>query len=303
MRGDRPFLGYLAGSLLVSLSWTDAASAQDPDKKLACIADAEAGQESRDVGKYALARAQFQRCLDPACPSVVRENCGRWYQQVVDSTPTIVPSATRPGQEDVNARVFADGVLVAGRLDGRPVPLDPGPHDLRFEGDRGEIVTVHLLLRAGDSNRVVNAEFPSHRPPASATEAPPSRPASSRARVIASLSVLGAGLAGVGLGMGFGLASQGDANQAATLRASLASSGCGASTALPTCGALASAVGDQRRDGTISVVGYAAGGALIGAAAIAWIAWPHAPSAKTGLTVLPGAEGTALGLTASLAWP
>jgi hypothetical protein len=59
---------------------------------------------------------------------------------------------------DVTVRI--GGAVVATRLDGRPIELDPGTYDLRFERASGEkVVTVHELLRESEKNRVVRAYF------------------------------------------------------------------------------------------------------------------------------------------------
>ncbi|MBK6695044.1 MAG: hypothetical protein IPG50_22965 [Myxococcales bacterium] len=68
--------------------------------------------------------------------------------------PSVVVHA-RSGQQDLTeAQVLADGALVAERLDGMPVPLDPGQHTLvvRWQGKTAE---RQVLLSAGEKARAV----------------------------------------------------------------------------------------------------------------------------------------------------
>jgi hypothetical protein len=75
-----------------------------------------------------------------------------------------------------------DGASLAERLDGRPVPVDPGVHVFRFESTAAPGVTAdaQVLVRAGEKNReiVVTLAVPAA---AGATAAPEPAPGGSTA--------------------------------------------------------------------------------------------------------------------------
>jgi hypothetical protein len=160
---------------------------------------------------------------------------------------------------------------------------------------------VHVLLRAGERNRIVSAEFPEPLPPPTQSFAPRGTANSAGQRIPWSIALLGAGVVGIGVGIGFGASSQGDANRASDLRAGISSSTC-FGTSNGTCGPLSDAVSAQRRDATIATVGYAAGGVLLAAGAVTWLVWPRAPRTGAKLELLPGVGPSPVGLTASMWW-
>jgi hypothetical protein len=55
--------------------------------------------------------------------------------------------------------VSLDGKLLTERLDGKPISLDPGEHDLEVEDENGKQIKQHLLVRVGEQNRIVKLKF------------------------------------------------------------------------------------------------------------------------------------------------
>src|SRR5579864_7366777 len=218
---------FLFAALGASTS-SRAFAAEGADSKEACLAAADTGQSLRDDGKYAGAREQFLACARDVCPKLVHEQCTEWLRSLDEATPTVVFGAKDDHGNDVaTARVLSDGKLLTSNLDGKPLPLDPGPHDIRFERDPTGAVTVHVVLRTGEKNREVSATFPaieSQTTPTTEEGTPPepSPPPAGEsqvssfwnARSITSLSLLVGGAAAVGIGVFFGLQSQSENNTA-----------------------------------------------------------------------------------------
>jgi hypothetical protein len=76
----------------------------------------------------------------------------------------------------VAVRVIADGSVVREKLDGLPIPLDPGEHDVRLELARAKPTTVHVLLPEGMKNRAIHVVFEAEGPaphPRAGTDAVP----------------------------------------------------------------------------------------------------------------------------------
>jgi hypothetical protein len=269
-------------------------SARAGDAKVECVAAADQGQSLRDDGMYRRAREQFVTCARAACPKVVSKSCLQWLREIDQSMPTVVLGAKDDHGNDVAAvEVTVDGEPLAERLDGKPLPLDPGEHVLHFELEGSSPAEQKVVLRAGEKNRlvVVTLRSPAPVPAAPGEVVPqPSAPpadatASSRdgfftARnvTVLSLFVLAAGAGGAGYY--FGSQSHGDADRAASLRATIPSNACTRDSTSATCQSLSDAVDAQNREATLNQTLYIAGGALATAAIVTWIVWPRSTSKK-----------------------
>jgi hypothetical protein len=74
--------------------------------------------------------------------------------------PSIVISARdEHGQPTLDVRLTVDGELVAQRLDGNPIDVDPGEHVLRCELANGKAIESHLILSAGEKATPVHVDF------------------------------------------------------------------------------------------------------------------------------------------------
>lgn len=148
----------LSGSC--ALLWL-ASVAAAPAPKAACIQASELGQDARDQGKPLAARQQFLACAITTCPEVVRRQCQRWLTEVEARIPTLLLRVRDPrGQDVVDAQVTVDGRPVPEALSGRAVAVDPGLHVFRLVRPSGEGITVHVLAREGEKDRLVDAVFP-----------------------------------------------------------------------------------------------------------------------------------------------
>jgi hypothetical protein len=136
------------------------AYAQEPSADVkACLDGAEEGQKLRDGGSYLGARQRFIACAGEQCPGEVRKTCVTWLEDLDKLVPTVVFAATAHGRDVTDVRVSVDGTVAAERIDGKPVPLDPGEHRFRFERPGEEAVEQPLVLRAGEKERLVSARF------------------------------------------------------------------------------------------------------------------------------------------------
>src|SRR5579883_427223 len=187
----RPPFVLAAATSFLCLAVAPRARAED---KAACVASAEAAQSLRTDNKLRAARAQLIVCAAESCPPVVRSDCAQWLTEVNATLPTVVVRAqdTR-GRDVTDVRVRIDGEVVAARLDGRPIPYDPGEHAIDLE--RGaEQKHLRMVLRAGEQNRPVAVVFAA-TDAARDARAPevPSRGPPALAWGLAGLAVVGAG--------------------------------------------------------------------------------------------------------------
>jgi hypothetical protein len=131
-----------------------------------CVRSADSAQQLRLAGKLLAAQEQLVACADPGCPPVVRVACSEWLNDIRKSIPSVVlaakESVRRCGGEAavrdvVDVDVQIDGRLLARRLDGRAIAMDPGTHVLRFELRDGAAPREEtIVLREGEKLREVN---------------------------------------------------------------------------------------------------------------------------------------------------
>jgi len=319
------FLWLVAGVGALSSS---SRAANGADEKQACLAAADTGQSLRDDGQYSIARDQFLTCARDVCPRIVHDQCQTWLHQLDEATPTVVFGAKDEHGNDVGAaRVISDGKLITSTLDGKPLPLDPGAHDIRFERDPNGTVTVHVVLKAGEKNREIAATFPPVQAESPADETPPpeaptrvgGRAESSlwNARNVTSLSLLGAGVVAVGLGVYFGVNSRNENNKAHNIASASPIDGshsyCNMNTVAPTpsdavrkaavCSSLSETRDAQNRDAILNEVFYGVGAVLAAGAVATWLLWPKkeadTPASTAWLTPMLGPRQAGMGVAAA----
>jgi hypothetical protein len=153
---------------LVTVAWPSRAHAD----LQSCLDAAEGGQKLRDGGAYRRARSQFISCAAEECPGEVRKSCVAWLAELDKLTPTVVFGAHAHGKEVTDVRVSVDGEVIASRIDGKPVSLDPGEHRFRFERAGETPVDASSVVLAGEKERLVEVRF-GPEPAAVALPAPP----------------------------------------------------------------------------------------------------------------------------------
>jgi hypothetical protein len=151
---------------------------------ITCINAHAAGQRELKSGRFKAATELFTSCAtSPSCPDAIRVECVEFRQAVEKSIPTVVFSVIDERGNDVpNVRVYAAKELIAARLDGRAVALDPGKYELRFVLADGAVINNEVVVREGEKNRVITV----HTGPQDGTLgplAPPSNTLSTRAAV------------------------------------------------------------------------------------------------------------------------
>jgi hypothetical protein len=152
----RRFLPFVAVACLHALMLNEARA----NEKQRCISASEEGQELRDDGNYRRAREAFSACARESCPPLVRRDCAHWQADLEETWPSVIVSAKDGGGKDlVEVRVLLDGEPFVSKLDGKPVRVDPGEHVLRCEADGYPAAEQHVVVRAGEKNRMVDVQL------------------------------------------------------------------------------------------------------------------------------------------------
>jgi tetratricopeptide (TPR) repeat protein len=230
------------------------------------------------------------------------------------------------------AQIYVDGVQAAIAPLVAPIDVSPGRHgvEARIAGAPSKAVTLDVAAgQTLDASLVLDvapggaagggaglaAGGGGGSAQAQGTGAPggeaPAPPAGDRvasgggggpgmAKIITVAAIGGTALIVGGIGLGFGVASNNDANQAATLRQQNPDCS-GAPTA--GCQQLASTTSAQHNEHVISTAMLATGGGLLVAGVVTWFLWPNekaaaAPAAGLhGVRVLPSVGAGSGGLT------
>lgn len=129
-----------------------------------CLASYVETQKARRDGRLRAARSAANRCGESTCPDVIRNDCVRWQGELDQAIPTVVLSAVGPDGRDLpDVSVLLDGAPLLSRLDGRPVPMDPGTHVFRFVAGDGSRVEQRVLVTEGERDRAVVGAFAAQR--------------------------------------------------------------------------------------------------------------------------------------------
>src|SRR5262245_41221309 len=135
------------------------ASAADPTTA-DCLAANDKSISLRNEHKLLAARAQLSVCAASSCPGDIRKACMRRIDQMNASVPTVVFEAKDGSGNDLTAvKVKMDGEILAERLEGTAISLDPGAHSFTFEAQDQPTITKQLVVREGQKDRREPIQF------------------------------------------------------------------------------------------------------------------------------------------------
>ena len=259
MQGVRAHTAFglvLVGLVAPSLAHADEPVAEpvaetpvEPKDKQVCAEAYTTAQVKRDAARLMEARGALRTCSRPVCPAFIAKDCTEWLVEVEARMPSIVLSAKEGDTERFDTTVSMDGVLLAGKLDGKAIEVDPGIHTFVFTLPTASSLEVKMAVKEGQKAQSVVAAFPGSRAVHPVETAPPPNP---------SLRILGygvgvAGIVGIGIGAFFGAR--------AIAKNSASKEDCDADNFCGPTGKEARL--DAQQAATVSTVGFAAGGLLV----------------------------------------
>jgi len=201
----------------VVVSWVLAPAPARAADKLVCLAAHEGAQRDRQENRLLVARDKLLRCSDGGCPQAVRDDCAAWLTFLDQELPMLMVEARDENGHVVSAvSVFADETLLATRLDGHALRLDPGDHVLRFEHPPNAPVLRKVSLGRGERPHLLFVSFGGWAAPPKPLVAAAVAPAAPTVRQTSSSSVAwpivlaGAGVAALGTSLVLGLGVRND---------------------------------------------------------------------------------------------
>ena len=288
------------GALACVGAMTLAAPAHADASKEQCIDANDRAQSLRRAGDFAGTRQLLRRCAERTCPALVRDDCAQRLDELDRAQPTIVfdvhDEAT--GKDVVAVKITIDGKPFADSLDGRALPVDPGPHTFVFEVPGQAPTTERVTVREGEKGRhesvavgslpveSASAAAPSQTPPPDTSASPPdSRAAAgSNAWTVVGIVTTVAGAAA--------LAGGGVAGILASIAKTNYEKNCGANIKAPSASDCNSAGvqghGDAASKATWSTALFIGGGVAAAAGITIWVAAPKRQEGRAAVTFVPG---------------
>jgi hypothetical protein len=131
------------------------------DNAASCTSAYEAGQRELKVDAHLLqARKDLMTCSQSTCPPIIAQECTSLLAELERQQPTlVVVTHDEHGQDVADVRVLSDGVVIVTHVDGKPLPIDPGAHRLRFELTGHVPIEQNLIVHVGEKDREVRADF------------------------------------------------------------------------------------------------------------------------------------------------
>lgn len=171
-RGIRAFVAGAALAVVAAFAPIARAESEPDAAHAACIAAYESLQEARARGDLLRSREQAFECASSACPSFMQKDCASWLEEIESEVPSVSFEVRSDGKDLGAVRVFEGDRLVAERVDGAAVELDPGAHWLRFEADGLEAVTKPIVVARGEKNQRFSIVLPAPKTKRTAAERP-----------------------------------------------------------------------------------------------------------------------------------
>ncbi len=139
---------------VLALVGAAAPAARADATKSECIEANAKGQDARRDHRFATARTLLTQCSQPSCPAMVRDDCTKRLDELERSQPTIVFSVTdAAGRDLVNVKVSVDGTVLADKVDGTALNVDPGARMFTFEAPGHPPFDQTIVIREGEKER------------------------------------------------------------------------------------------------------------------------------------------------------
>jgi hypothetical protein len=140
------------------------AAAGGPDGPIAATDCMTAYEEANDrLRSSALLEAKpfLLICAKSECGIFLQRECLTAYTRLdTEDIPTVVLAVTDDaGVRQSEVQVTVDGQVLATRIDGRPLPVDPGIHDFSFSSAGVVFATERVLMVQGQRNRAIAASM------------------------------------------------------------------------------------------------------------------------------------------------
>lgn len=194
-----------AACLVPSLVWAQGM----PDT---CEASLSHAKQLTDSGRLRDSLAEFAQCTLPKCSEAIRQECSQLLDATKSRGPQVVFDVKdSQGVDAHDVRIEMDGELLAAKIDGSPLSVDPGLHRVTFQISGQPMQVREYTFRDYERDRLETISFmasnissPAEKSPAADRRQESSTSALSQQQTTA-LIIGGAGVASIALGGVFAL--------------------------------------------------------------------------------------------------
>lgn len=265
--------------------WSPRAHAGDPTNA-DCVAANEAALKAGNEHRLRADRNQLLVCASATCPTDIRMECVRRVGEVNAAIPTIIFDVKDAAGNDLTAvKVTMDQEVLAERVEGIALSIDPGEHNFVFETAGQPTLTKRFVIREAQKGRRETIRFgtPTTAPSLTLTQqptgaqSPPDNPPVTLARQglgtqkILALVVGGIGVVGLGVGTAAGVLALSQKSDA---------QGLCPSTSCPTQAGV-NKWSDAASTGNVSTIGLIVGGVTLAGGAVLWFTGPSSSRGST----------------------
>jgi hypothetical protein len=107
-------------------------------------------------GQLRAAKTQMLKCAHYTCGGALSKECSRRVVEIEADTPTIVPVVKNDSGEAItDLQLAMDGEVLATKIDGRAIMVDPGTHEFTFQTDKNVYGSYKAVILQGQRNRPI----------------------------------------------------------------------------------------------------------------------------------------------------
>jgi len=247
-----------------------------------CLAASDASLAADNRHELRAERAQLLLCAASSCPADIRKECVSRVDEVNGQIPTILFAVKDGSGADLSAvKVTMDGEVLAERLEGTALSIDPGEHTFTFEAEGQPPAKRVLLIQEAQKDRreviALGAQASAPGPAAGARTAgaPVAGAGESHgagAQKVLAIVAGAVGVVGLGFGAAFGVVARSQRNEA---QGACPSNPCATQDGVDRW---SSAV----TSGNVSTIGFIVGGVGVVGATVLWLTAPSTPGTHVG---------------------
>jgi hypothetical protein len=122
---------------------------------LACQNAYKKAQVAEKEGELVRAKRFLRTCAKQKCGKFLEHECTVAFARIESEMPSVVPTATdEAGKPVIDMTLKVDGYVLASKLNGHAVPINPGMHEFSFETKSGAVVArKRIMIVQGQRNR------------------------------------------------------------------------------------------------------------------------------------------------------
>jgi hypothetical protein len=164
------FVAALAAATLVGAARAEARAKARHRRKAKgpgpCVVLEQDAGKAQSAGHLREALGLLDQCSARRTCGSIRRRCRAEQARLVTEIPSIVPTVSdAKGAPMSQVTVAMDGEPLAGQLDGRAIPVDPGLHEFTFKTEQGVVATQKVEIARGQRNRSIAVTMAPPAPP------------------------------------------------------------------------------------------------------------------------------------------